>query len=144
MTPVTSKINTLTQYDFTINLSMPLPVGTTIRLQIPTQIQIVTSDGSVLVNSALGQSPLYNVIQIAVLNKTTQLIQLSNLVPTASYYVDEQTLIQFSLLSLRNPVTTAPTDKFSLSVYEQDYLIMTLDESGGFTLQASPGTLGSA
>lgn len=77
-----------------------------------------------MINSAVGFSPLYSVIEVTVKDSSTQTIELNNLVPFASNYVDVDTLAQIQLVQLTNPSSTGTTDPFILQFYDQGHLFM--------------------
>ena len=60
--------------------------------------------------------------------------------PSSKYYVDANNYVRFSLTDLKNPGSVQATDPFSLSIYDQDNIILTVDNSG-LTYSAQPGIL---
>eukprot|EP00347_Sterkiella_histriomuscorum_P021799 403332729 len=137
-----SQINRQAQYNIRITTPVPFPIGTQMLITIPSQIQISssTSTSQIVLNSAIGFSPLYPVLQVTIEDQATQIIRLKNLVPFSSNYVDVGTQIQISLIQLVNPSSTANTDAFKIQIFDQEFLMM---ESNSISITAQPGALTS-
>lgn len=71
---------------------------------------------------------------------TNQVIEVNYLVPSSRYYVDADNYVRFSLTNLKNPGSVQATDPFSMSIYEQDNIILNVDNRG-LTYSAQPGFL---
>ena len=72
---------------------------------------------------------------------TNQIVELTNLVPSSQYYVDEGVTISFTLFNLQNPISCGHTDGFIIQVYDQESLILVLSQSAGVSITATSGTL---
>lgn len=83
-------LNRITQYDFTLTLPMPIPVGAYIDIKIPLEIGLYSDAGALLLSSAAGQVPLYKVLSETLVGSgATKKIRIGNLVPSSQYYVNE-------------------------------------------------------
>ena len=62
----TGEINEEQQFDFTILMPLPLPVGAVVRITIPTSVSIYSDDArtQLILNAATGYSPIYTVPQV--------------------------------------------------------------------------------
>jgi len=58
-------------------------------------------------------------------------------VPTSHYYVDAGNFVKFDLIYLTNPISITTTDPFTISFYDEDHIIMTVQP--GPTVTATPG-----
>lgn len=76
---------------------------------------------------------------MAVVDSIGQIIELTGLIPSSQYYVDEGQTIAFTLFNLQNPSSCVQTSNFQVIVSDQGYPAMT--STTGTTLQASPGLL---
>ena len=59
ITTVNSSINEPEQFNFSILMDLPLPVGAVFEITIPTEISIFDDDGTLLLIGASGESPLF-------------------------------------------------------------------------------------
>lgn len=123
-------------------MPLPLPVGAVVQITIPTSVSIYSDAArtQLILNAATGYTPIYTVPQVQVIDTTNQVIEVNNLVPSSSYYVDADNYVRFSLTDLKNPGSVQATQPFSMSIYEQDNIILTVDNSG-LTYSAEPGRL---
>ena len=63
-----SIINRETTYDININVGMPLPIGSSIRIKISSSVKITADTGALILSSAEGQLPLYKAMQVTLLD----------------------------------------------------------------------------
>ena len=117
-------MNKQTQYDIIVDIPQPLPVGASIYIKIPSQMKIFNSLSNLILNSAQGYTPIFSVLKISLVSSVNQIIKLTNLIPSSTYYVDQNNFIKFSLLNIQNPATTGTTDNFEIVFYDQDFKIM--------------------
>ena len=116
-------------FDFTVNMPLPLPVGAVIRLTIPTEVSIYADDArtQLILTSAAGYSPLFTSPSVNILNVSSQIIEVTNLVPSSQYYVDAGNPFKFGLLRLKNPGSIQTTPEFAMAIYEDNNLILNVD-----------------
>lgn len=95
-------------------MPLPLPVGAVIEMTIPSEVSIYGDSArtQLILNGAVGQSPLFFGPTVQILDPTTQRIKISNLVPSSTYYMDAGNPIKFSLLNLKNPGSIQTTPEF--------------------------------
>lgn len=102
------EINMLDKYSFTIDLPLPLPVGTVIEMTIPPTISIFSDSQrmNAVLNNASGYLPFFQVPQVTILDPVAQKIRITNLVPNQANYIDETNQVRFELLWMKNPGST--------------------------------------
>lgn len=91
-------------------------------------------------NAASGFSPIYVAPQVQVIDPILQMIKISNLVPSPKNYVDSENFVKFSLLDMKNPESIKTTDVFEIAIYDQDDLILEVDNTD-LRYTAKPGSL---
>jgi len=98
----------LDKYSFTIDLPLPLPVGTVIEMTIPPTISIFSDSQrmNAVLNNASGYLPFFQVPQVTILDPDAQKIRITNLVPNQANYIDENNQVRFELLWMKNPGST--------------------------------------
>jgi len=140
--PLSTVINGESQYDVTIYVSQPLPVGTTLQVIIPPQISLYEDppyNTILLLSSAIGYTPISPSLKVDItsVSDASSKLELSNIVPSPSYYVDEGQSIKFSLLLLKNPGASSISDPFRFTFYDSGYEMMTASASDfEFSLEA--------
>lgn len=63
------------------------------------------------------------------------------MVPNQNYYVDQGNFVKFGLVSMKNPGSIDPTSAFSLTLYDQNYEILTVSPNTDLIYTATPGLL---
>lgn len=134
MTIANTKINTQTAYTFNIRVSLPLPIGSSIKLTFPATVT-PASTGLVVT----GRTNLKSTIT-STYDSTAKALTLTDI---STAYIDEGFYIEFAINLVRNPPTTATSASI---VYES------FDPSGkgiekasaGITVTATPGTITGA
>lgn len=108
------EINVLDQFTFTIQLPLPMPVGAAIDITIPPTINIFSDaeQRNLILNSIIGNPPLYSVPDVTVLDADLQKIRINNLAPQARNYQDAGNPVVFTLLLMKNPGSTQETAPF--------------------------------
>lgn len=132
----------LDQFTFTIQLPLPMPVGAAIEMTIPPTINIFSDAErrNLILNSVIGNPPLYSVPVVTVVDANLQKIRINNLAPQAKNYQDSGNPVVFTLLLMKNPGSTQETASFEMSVFDQESIIFKVNKTG-FTFKATPGTL---
>ena len=77
---------------------------------------------------------------MAIVDESTQVVQVKFLVPAQANYVNEGDPFKFGLLQLKNPGSIQQTPEFEISIFQEDKIILTVDPDG-LTYKASPGIL---
>ena len=67
----TSAINLESAYNIRVITRMPLPVGTSMQVVVPSQLSITAESNAVELTSAIGFSPLSSVISVVVEDLST-------------------------------------------------------------------------
>jgi hypothetical protein len=88
MTTRYGEINVFDQYTFTIQLPLPMPVGAAIEMTIPQTISIFSDAErrNLILNSIIGNPPLYSVPDVTVVDADLQKIRINNLAPQPRNY----------------------------------------------------------
>lgn len=129
MTTRYGEINVLDQFTFTIQLPLPMPVGAAIEITIPQTISIFSDveRRNLILNSIIGNPPLYSVPDVTVVDADLQKIRINNLAPQPRNYQDGGNPVVFTLLLLKNPGSTQETAPFELSMFDQESIIFNVD-----------------
>ena len=124
---VNSSINEPEQFNFSILMDLPLPVGAVFEITIPTEVSMYADDGTLLLTGAAGGGSLFASATVQIMDITTQRVEVTNLVPSYVNQVDPNNPITFGLLQLKNPGSIQTTPEFAIAVYQEEDIILNVD-----------------
>lgn len=112
ITITNTDINIQTKYDFSIQVGLPLPSGSSIKLTFPSTVTPASS-GLIVTGTSNMASDITESY-----DTSTRVLTLTNISPTDGTYVDEGSFIKFSINLVTNPSNTNPSDSFTYYSYD--------------------------
>lgn len=137
----TSTVYTSSIYFITIQMTTVLPIGSYIRITLPSEISDKDASSNDIFNSVVVSSTLNTpTVSETGLSSSPQYFELTNIVTSSSNYVSRGSAIFIQITSLLNPPSTATSGSFSVSFYDSsnnEYETQTT----GMTITATAGSL---
>ena len=138
---ITNTVNAESQYFFSIRLTTILPIGSYIRVTLPSEISNKNNTGDDILTSVSMSSALNSpTVDKTGLSLTPQYFDLTNIVLTSSNYRTKGNIFYIQIDKLLNPPNVATSGSFTIALYDSSNNLYE-SKSSGITVTANPGAL---
>lgn len=108
ITAANTETNQITSYNFSMQVTNPLPLNSRIEITIPAEITITTTSPTGIGIGKISSrfSTFYD--------STSRVLQLTDIIDSSTNYVYSNEIISFVIQNIQNPPTTAPTGTITI------------------------------
>lgn len=136
-----STVSATSVYFISIKLNTVLPIGSYVRVTLPSEISNTDTSGSNIFSSVSVSSVLNSpTIDSTGLSSSPQYFDLKNMVTSSSNYRTKGQTFYLQITSLRNPPSVATSSSFTIGLYDSSNNNYS-SKSSGITITSDAGAL---